>query len=89
MRIYLANLFADMSNEKISKTELLTTRQNNNKLWHNYKKRVTTASKYHSVLTKMNKILKPTGVCTDVWSLYQNISEPSFTNPDLSALKYD
>ena len=36
----------------------------------------------------MSKILKPTGVCVDMWSLYQNISGLSFINPDLLALKY-
>ena len=30
-----ANLFVDMSKEKMSKTELLTKGQNNNKLWYN------------------------------------------------------
>ena len=68
--------------------ELRTRGQNNNKLWSNYRKGVITASKTHSVLTKLNKILKPTGVCVDMWSLSQNISEPSFTNPVLPALKY-
>ena len=77
-----------ISNEKISKTELLTRRQSNNKLWYNYRKGVITASKAHSVLTKMNKILKPTGGCVDVWSLCQNISGLSFTKPDFPALKY-
>ena len=36
----------------------------------------------------MSKILKPTGGCVDMWSLYQNISGLSFINPDLLALKY-
>ena len=36
----------------------------------------------------MNKILKPTSGCVDMWSVYQNISELSFINPDLFALKY-
>ena len=36
----------------------------------------------------MNKILKPTGGCVDMWLLSQNISVLSFTNSDLSALKY-
>ena len=36
----------------------------------------------------MNKILKPTSGCVDMWSVYQNISELSFINPDLLALKY-
>ena len=36
----------------------------------------------------MNKILKPTGSCINMWSLCQNISGLSFTNPDLPALKY-
>ena len=58
-----------MSKEKISKIELLTKGQNNNKLWYNYRKGVIKASKDHSVLTKMNKIFKHTGGCVDVWSL--------------------
>ena len=53
-----------MSEEKISKIELLTREQNNNKLWYNYRKGV------------------------NMWSLCQNISGLSFTNPDLPALKY-
>ena len=77
-----------MSKEKISKIELLTRGQSNNELWYNYRKGVITASKGHSVLTKMNKILKPTGGCVDMWSLCQKISGLSFTNPDLPALKY-
>ena len=36
----------------------------------------------------MNKILKPTGGCVDMWSLCQNISGLSFTNPDFPALKH-
>ena len=48
-----------MPKEKISKSELLTRDQNNNKLWYNYRKGVITDSKAHPVLTKMNKILKP------------------------------
>ena len=36
----------------------------------------------------MSKILKPTGGCVDMWSLYQNISGLSFINSDLLALKY-
>ena len=56
---FFANLFVDMSKEKISKIELLKRRQNNNKLWYNYRKGVIAASKAHSVLTKMNKILNP------------------------------
>ena len=57
-------------------------------MWYNYRKEVITGSKAHSVLTEMNKILKPAGVCVDMWSLCQNISGLSFTNPDLPALKY-
>ena len=78
----------DISKEKVSKIELLTRGQNNNKLWYNYRKGVIAALKVHSFLTKMNKILKPTGGCADMWSLCQNISELSFTNPDLHALKF-
>ena len=36
----------------------------------------------------MSKILKTTGGCVDMWPVYQNISELSFINPDLLALKY-
>ena len=36
----------------------------------------------------MKKILKPTGGCVDMWSLCQDTSRLSFTNPDLPALKY-
>ena len=36
----------------------------------------------------MNKILKLTGGCVDMWLLSQNISALSFTNSDLPALKY-
>ena len=46
------------------------------------------ASKAHSVLTKMKKILKSTGGSFNMWSWYQNISGLSFTNPELPALKY-
>ena len=51
-----------MSKEKISKIELLTRGQSNNELWYNYRKGVITTSKAQKliVLTKMNKILKPT-----------------------------
>ena len=56
---FFANLFVDMSKEKISKIELLTRGQNNDKLWYNYKRGVLTASKAHSVLTKMKWNLKP------------------------------
>ena len=83
MQIYLSTC----QKEKISKIELLIGGQNNNKLWYNHKKRVITASKAHSVLIKMNKILKHTGTCVDVWSC-QNISGFSFSNPDLPVLKY-
>ena len=34
----------------------------------------------------MNNIFKPSGGCIDMWSLCQNISGLSFTNPDLLAL---
>ena len=56
-------------------------------MWCNNREGIT-VSKVHPVLTKMNKVLKPTGSCVDVWSLCQNISGLSFTNPDLPALKY-
>ena len=36
----------------------------------------------------MSKILKPTGGCVDMWSVYRNISELSFISPDVLALKY-
>ena len=85
---FFANLLADMFKENISIMELRTRGQNTNKLWSNYRKGAITASKTHSVLTKLNKILKSTGVCVDMWSLSQNISELSFTNPVLPALKY-
>ena len=52
---FFSNLFVNMSKEKISKIELLTRGQNNNILWYNYRKRVITASKAPSALTKMNK----------------------------------
>ena len=85
---YLANLFVDMSTETISEIELLARGKNNNKLWCNYRRGVITVFKAHFILTKINKILKPTGGCVYVWSLCQNISGLSFTNPDLPALKY-
>ena len=65
---FFANLFDDMSKQKISKIELLTRGQTNNKLWYNCRKVVITAQ---SVLTKMNKVLKPTVGCVDLWSLCQ------------------
>ena len=77
-----------MSKDEISKIELLKRGKNSNKLWYNYKKGVIDPSEAHSVLTKMNKILKPTGGCVDIWSLCQNISGLFFTNPDLPALNY-
>ena len=77
-----------MSKENISKIQLVTRGQNNNKLWYKDKKGVITASKAHSVLTKMNKLWKPTGGSVDMWSLCQNISGISFTNLDLPVLKY-
>ena len=52
---FFANLFVDMSIEKISKIELLKRRQNNNKLWYNYRKGVIAASKVHSVLIKITR----------------------------------
>ena len=83
---FFANLFDDMSKEKISKIELLTRGQTNNKLWYNCRKVVITAQ---SVLTKMNKILKPTGGCVDMWSLcQQHISGLFFTNPFLLTLYF-
>ena len=88
LMIFFANLFVNMSKEKISKTELLTRELNNNKQLYICRKGVITASKVYSVLTKMNKILKHTGGCVDMWSSCQNISGLSFTNPDLPALKY-
>ena len=78
-----------MSKEKISKIELLTKRQNNNEIWYNYRKGVITASKGHFIVTKINKVLKSTGGCVSMWSLYQNISRLFFANPDLPGLKYD
>ena len=59
---FFENLFVDMSKEKILKIELLTRGQSNNELWYNYRKGVITTSKAQKliVLTKMNKILKPT-----------------------------
>ena len=77
-----------MSKENISKIQLVTRGQSNNKLWYKDKKGVITASKTHSVLTKMNKLWKPTGPCVDMRSLCQNISGISFTNLDLPVLKY-
>ena len=83
---FFANLFDDMSKEKISKIELLTRGQTNNKLWYNCRKVVITAQ---SVLTKMNKILKPTGGCVDMWSLcQQHISGLFFTNLFLLTLYF-
>ena len=77
-----------MSKEKVSKIELLTKGKNNKKLRYNYRKGVITASKASSDLTKMDKIFQSTGGCVDMWSLCQNMSGLSFTNPDLPALKY-
>ena len=77
-----------MSKEKIPKTELLTKGQNNNKLWYNYRIGVTTDSNARSIVAKMNKILKPTGGCINMWPLCQNISGIPFTNPNLPTLKY-
>ena len=71
---FFANLFVDMSKEKISKIELLKRRQNNNKLWYNCRKGVIAASKAHSVLTKMNKILNPQAfvlICGQYVKTYQ------------------
>ena len=84
----MTNLFVEMSKDEISKIELLKRGKNSNKLWYNYRKGVIAASEAHSVLTKMNKILKPAGGCVDIWSLCQNISGLFFTNPDLPALNY-
>ena len=42
-----ANLFSDMSKEKISKIEVLIKGQSNNKSWYNYRKGVITFSKAH------------------------------------------
>ena len=83
-----SNLFVDMTKEKMSKIELLTTGQNNNKLWYNYRKGFITASKAHSVFAKMNKVLKSAGGCVNIWSLCQNISGLFLDNPDLSSLIY-
>ena len=58
-------------------------------MWYNYRKGVITASKVLSVLTEMNKILKPTGGCVNIRSICHNKSGHSFTNPDLPTLKYD
>ena len=87
-QLMLRILFAYMSKENISKIQLVTRGQSNNKLWYKDKKGVITASKTHSVLTKMNKLWKPTGRCVDMRSLCQNISRISFTNLDLPVLKY-
>ena len=92
-RLMLRNFFCKFVSRhvkrKISKIELLTRGQNNNKLWYDYRKGVMTASKAHSNLTNMNKILKPTGGCVTMWLLCQNISGLLLTNPDLHALKHD
>ena len=66
---FFTNLFLNKTKEKLSKIELLTRGKNNKQLWHNCRKGVITASKIHNVLTKMNKILKPTGDCVNMWSL--------------------
>ena len=51
-------------------------------------KELFTASKPHSVLTKINKIFRPRGGCVDMWLLCQNISRLSFTNSGLPTMKY-
>ena len=84
MQIYLPTC----QEKKVLKIESLTRGQNNNKLWYNCRKGGITVSKAHSVLTKMNKNLKHSGGCVDIWSLCKNISGLSSSNPDLSALKY-
>ena len=89
LRIFFCKFVSRHVKRKISKIELLTRGQNNNKLWYNYRKGVITASKAHSNLTKMNKILKPTGGCVNMWLLCQNISGLLLINPDLHALKHD
>ena len=86
MEDIFANLVVDMSGEKILKTELLTRGHKKKKLWYNYGKEVITASRSHSAFTKMKMILKPTGGYVDMWSLSQNISGLSFTNPYLPSL---
>ena len=47
-----------------------------------YREGVIIASKAHSLLTKINNILKPAVACVNMWSLCQNMSGLSFTNPD-------
>ena len=51
-QLMLRILFAYMSKENISKIQLVTRGQSNNKLWYKDKKGVIAASKTHSVLTK-------------------------------------
>ena len=73
--------------KKVLKVASLTIEQNNNKLWYNCRKGGITVSKAHSVLTKMNKNLKPSGGCVDIWSLCKNISGLSFSNPKYGRTK--
>ena len=47
-----------------------------------YREGVIIASKAHSLLTKINNILKPAVACVKMWSSCQNMSGLSFTNPD-------
>ena len=66
LRIFLQIYFSICRKKKVTKIELLTRGQNDNKLWYNCRKEVVTALKGHSILTKKTQILKPTYGCVSI-----------------------
>ena len=75
----------------IAEIELATTGQSYNLLWFSFSKGITTcksACKSHEVITKMKKVVSGGGGVVNVWSSFQKVSEYTYKNPSITALKY-
>ena len=75
-----------ISQDIITKIEVLTRGQSNNEAWYDCRKGVVTASKAHDILTRMRKFKGDNTL--NLWNLFQKVAGMVFVNPNIPALKY-
>jgi len=84
---YLIKLSQDMSENNIAEVEKATRGQNSNNLWHDARKHVVTASRAHSVKTRMETSSK-SATPIDFKNILKSVEGTHFVNEDTPALKY-
>jgi len=76
-----------MSEMNIAEVEKSTRSRNFNNLWHDARKHVVTASRAHSVKTRMETLSKST-TPIDFKNISQSVEGTHFVNKDIPALIY-